>query len=80
MDIDEVEIDRLDSATTIVTRLDGESGVREFTDERELTVVIGPEGGFTEAEEARFARSITLGGTVLRTETAALAVAAALLL
>lgn len=39
-------------------------------------VVVGPEGGLTEAERARFARRASLGPTVLRIETAALAAAA----
>lgn len=42
-------------------------------------VVIGPEGGLTAAEEARFARRISLGPTILRTETAAVVAAARLL-
>ncbi|MBS0264010.1 MAG: RNA methyltransferase, partial [Planctomycetes bacterium] len=47
-----------------------------------LTVAIGPEGGFTDREialaVAQGARLITLGARILRIETAALAVAAAL--
>ena len=43
------------------------------------TVVIGPEGGLTPGEEARFARRFTLGPTVLRIETAAVVAAARLL-
>jgi 16S rRNA (uracil1498-N3)-methyltransferase len=43
------------------------------------TVVVGPEGGLTAAEEARFARRYSLGPTTLRIETAALAAAARLL-
>lgn len=39
-------------------------------------LVIGPEGGLTKDEEARFARRVSLGPTVLRIETAALAAAA----
>lgn len=45
----------------------------------EGTVVIGPEGGLTPAEEARFARRVSLGPTVLRIETAAVVAAARLL-
>lgn len=43
------------------------------------TVVIGPEGGLTPEEEARFPRRGSLGATTLRIETAALVAAARLL-
>jgi len=42
-------------------------------------VVVGPEGGLTPDEEARFARRCTLGPTILRIETAAVVAAARLL-
>lgn len=42
-------------------------------------VVVGPEGGLTTAEESRFPRRISLGPTILRTETAALIAATRLL-
>jgi len=42
-------------------------------------VVIGPEGGLTPEEEARFSRRCSLGPTILRTETAAVVAAARLL-
>lgn len=42
-------------------------------------VVIGPEGGVTPQEEARFSRRFTLGPTILRIETAALVAATRLL-
>jgi 16S rRNA (uracil1498-N3)-methyltransferase len=38
-------------------------------------IVIGPEGGLTAGEEARFARRFSLGGTILRIETAAVVAA-----
>jgi 16S rRNA (uracil1498-N3)-methyltransferase len=45
-----------------------------------LTLLVGPEGGWSEAELALFAErhltGITLGGTILRVETAAIAAAA----
>lgn len=40
------------------------------------TVVIGPEGGLTPGEEARFAAKASLGPTILRIETAAVVAAA----
>ena len=43
------------------------------------TLVVGPEGGLTREEEARFARSFSLGPTTLRIEAAAVAAAARLL-
>ncbi|HZE95939.1 MAG TPA: RsmE family RNA methyltransferase [Planctomycetota bacterium] len=42
-------------------------------------VVVGPEGGLTPDEEARFARRVSLGPTILRIETAAVVAAARLL-
>lgn len=42
-------------------------------------VVVGPEGGVTSEEEARFARRFSLGPTILRIETAAVVAAARLL-
>ncbi|MBV8880594.1 MAG: 16S rRNA (uracil(1498)-N(3))-methyltransferase [Planctomycetaceae bacterium] len=42
-------------------------------------VVIGPEGGVTAEEAARFSRRLSLGPTILRTETAAVVAAARLL-
>jgi 16S rRNA (uracil1498-N3)-methyltransferase len=42
-------------------------------------VVVGPEGGLTAGEEARFARRFSLGPTILRIETAAVVAAARLL-
>jgi len=42
-------------------------------------VVVGPEGGLTAEEEARFARRFSLGPTILRVETAAVVAAARLL-
>ena len=56
---------------------------RELAGARSVLVVIGPEGGFSadEVERARDAgaRAISLGRRILRTETAALVVLAALL-
>jgi 16S rRNA (uracil1498-N3)-methyltransferase len=43
------------------------------------TVVVGPEGGLTSEEEARFARRFSLGPTILRIETAAVVAASRLL-
>jgi 16S rRNA (uracil1498-N3)-methyltransferase len=42
-------------------------------------VVVGPEGGLTPEEEARFSRRFSLGPTILRIETAAVVAAARLL-
>lgn len=39
------------------------------------TVVVGPEGGFSPAEVARAGRTVSLGDTVLRADTAAVAAA-----
>jgi 16S rRNA (uracil1498-N3)-methyltransferase len=42
-------------------------------------VVVGPEGGLTAEEEARFTRRFSLGSTILRIETAAIVAASRLL-
>jgi 16S rRNA (uracil1498-N3)-methyltransferase len=56
---------------------------RELADARSALVVIGPEGGFSEDEVRRAsdagATAISLGRRILRTETAALVVLAAIL-
>ena len=44
--------------------------------ERHTTVLVGPEGGWDEAELAAIRDHIALGNTIMRAETAALAVAA----
>ncbi len=53
------------------------------TDKKEINIIIGPEGGFDEAEvdaarENGFV-SVTLGSRILRTETASPAVCAAIM-
>ena len=54
--------------------------VRDLTDRAALTAFVGPEGGWTDEERRRFeaagARAVRLTTTVLRVETAAVAVAA----
>ncbi|TDT16849.1 16S rRNA (uracil1498-N3)-methyltransferase [Ilumatobacter fluminis] len=54
-----------------------EPGGRPITD-RDRAVAIGPEGGWSEAELSAAADQVGLGATVLRVETAALAVASRL--
>lgn len=56
--------------------------LRELAPSAGVTILIGPEGGLTESEEARATRAgfvaVTLGPRVLRTETAPLAAIAAI--
>ncbi len=68
---------------------EGSAGLRELFDRdiadmRRLNIIIGPEGGFTrgEVDEAAAAgvRPISLGRRILRTETAGMALIAALML
>lgn len=65
----------------IFTEHDGNK-IPSLTQVEELTAVIGPEGGWDETElaEARSAGAhlVTLGGRILRAETAAIAIAAML--
>jgi 16S rRNA (uracil1498-N3)-methyltransferase len=69
------------SDTFIFTERDGDKMPDSLTDSK-ITMVVGPEGGWDDVELAA-ARSagaslITLGGRILRAETAAIAVAAVL--
>ena len=45
----------------------------------DVTIAVGPEGGFTETEIAMFSNHVALGSGVLRTETAAISLAAVVL-
>jgi 16S rRNA (uracil1498-N3)-methyltransferase len=55
--------------------------LRQLADARDLAIVVGPEGGFTDAERQRLLRAgllpARLGRTTLRIETAAVALVAA---
>ena len=72
-----------DGATRVLLSPDAARGIEQIEGRpRALTVLIGPEGGFTEEEEAQalaggFA-AVRLGPRVLRTETAAIAALALL--
>jgi 16S rRNA (uracil1498-N3)-methyltransferase len=71
------------SEVTSVRSLGDEGFGRADRDGAPLTlacpaVAVGPEGGFTDRERAVLAQSVTLAGTVLRAETAAIAAAAVL--
>lgn len=60
---------------------EAERSVRQARPGTETTFVVGPEGGFTREEEELLARkgvAVSLGPTILRVETAAIAFAAAL--
>ena len=52
------------------------SGIEEFGGVRAGTVAVGPEGGFDEDEIPDSATRVSLGGTILRVETAAIVAAA----
>jgi len=67
----------VDAATVLHEFAAAEPGGRAITD-GDRAVAIGPEGGWSAAELALAADQVGLGDTVLRVETAALAVAARL--
>ncbi len=58
----------------VVADPDGEVATA-LTDDRPQVVLIGPEGGFTEAERGLCRRSVSLGRNILRVETAAVSAA-----
>ena len=72
------------AALRLLLSPDGTSGMKDLQGkiERAVTLAVGPETGFSTAEEQLFARAgfvaVRLGRRVLRTETAALAALAAL--
>lgn len=74
MDVAETSIDDLDDAA--VADPDGSLRPEDLRTRASITVAIGPEGGFTDAEISRFHDRVALGATVLRTETAAIAISA----
>jgi 16S rRNA (uracil1498-N3)-methyltransferase len=61
---------------------DADSGLSSQPPNREIVLLIGPEGGISQSEQSRAInhgfKSIRLGGRILRTETAPLAAIAAL--
>ena len=65
-------IDSLDDP--FVASIDGD-GAADISWPADVTVLIGPEGGLTEAELQRHSKRVSLGAKVLRTETAALVAA-----
>ncbi len=76
MSIGRTRIGDLDGA--VAAQPGGETAIANLRERASVTVLVGPEGGLTDDEAARFDERIDLGPTVLRTETAALAVAAAI--
>jgi 16S rRNA (uracil1498-N3)-methyltransferase len=64
-----------DVATRLVLAPGAESPLTRLTMPKQLQLVVGPEGGFSEAEldlmDARGVQAVSLGPRVLRTETAA---------
>jgi 16S rRNA (uracil1498-N3)-methyltransferase len=75
--------DSPDDGLRLMLSPDAETGLRDLPKpERPVTLLIGPEGGFSEAEAAaaRHAKfmPLRLGARILRTETAALAALAAM--
>ena len=72
---------QLTGTTRIVLAPDGTSTLREIAPAAQLTVLIGPEGGLSDAEIERAVACgftpVKLGTRILRTETAGLAILAA---
>ncbi|MDJ0791727.1 MAG: RsmE family RNA methyltransferase [Acidimicrobiia bacterium] len=77
MAIDASPID--DIATPYVALPGGENRPAQLRHHAEVTVLIGPEAGFRPDEVAKSIGRIDLGPTILRTETAAIAVAVGVL-
>ena len=76
MDIDAAALEGLDADEVLWADITGES-VRSVTrGEGPFTVAIGPEGGWSDEERVRFDTRVSLGSTLLRTETAAVVAAA----
>lgn len=64
------------SAADLGTFVAAEQGGTPFRPAGSVTVAIGPEGGWSQAELAHLDEQVSLGTGVLRTETAAVAAAA----
>lgn len=68
------------SKTVLVANANGQSIIEQSVDMSSLLILVGPEGGFSDAEFSLFKRLdipfIALGGHILRTEAAAIAAAA----
>lgn len=77
-----VEIDETDLSTVtsgVLADADASTTPDALPVGSTLTVVVGPEGGMTEAEAALFVSHVRLAGNLLRTETAAIVAAASFL-
>ena len=70
------------TATRVLLSPDGTTRVRDLSNSRALTILIGPEGGLAENEREAATSSgferVSLGPRILRTETAAIAALASL--
>lgn len=77
MEIDEAALGALDVDEVLWADGTGDPVGSLAGGEGSVTIAIGPEGGWSSGERALFANRVSLGPTVLRTETAAIVAAAA---
>jgi RsmE family RNA methyltransferase len=77
MQIDVASLESLDADGVVWADITGDPVRSVAGGEGPFTVAIGPEGGWSGDERARFVRRVALASTILRTETAAVVAAAA---
>lgn len=77
MEIDVADLATIDADAVALADITGDPVRSVLGGGGSVAVAIGPEGGWSDDECARFATRVALGPTVLRTETAAVVAAAA---
>ena len=77
IEIDVAALEALDADEVVWADMTGDPVRPVARGEGPFTVAIGPEGGWSSDERTRFVHRVSLGSTVLRTDTAAVVAAAA---